>query len=104
MNHTLNTRQIQQRAGATGRAAYLLGMGPMPLPTQQDYAVALINNTLDGGLLHEEENNEEEDRYSNEEEFIDPHFHTLPQPQAVAIPVPAPGTLFFPPNTRTFLI
>ncbi|KJA23054.1 hypothetical protein HYPSUDRAFT_201616 [Hypholoma sublateritium FD-334 SS-4] len=82
MNHTLNTRQTQQRAGATGRAAYLLGMGPMPRPTEQDYAVAMMNNALDGGPLQEEDNS------NNEDVYIDPHFRTVPQPQIVAVPAP----------------
>lgn len=95
MNHT-NTHQTQQRAGATGRAAYLLGIGPMPPPTQQDYAVALINNALDGGPLHEEE-----EKSSSEDKKIDPQLYAVPQPQTVA--VPAHGTLFWPPS-RAFLI
>lgn len=80
-----NTHHSEQRAG-TGRAAYLLNMGPMPPATQQDYAVALMNHTLDGGgQLHEEE-------FSSEDENIGPQLRVLTQPQPQVVMAPAPGT------------
>ncbi|KJA21501.1 hypothetical protein HYPSUDRAFT_1088101 [Hypholoma sublateritium FD-334 SS-4] len=82
----IDTHRTPQRAG-TGRAAYLLGVGPMPPPANEDYAVALMNYALDGGQLHEEAGES-----SNEDENIDPPFDNHPQPQIAMAPAPV-GTV-----------
>ncbi|KJA28245.1 hypothetical protein HYPSUDRAFT_130137 [Hypholoma sublateritium FD-334 SS-4] len=86
-NHQLtSTRRTPQRVG-TGRAAYLLGVGPMPPPAPEDYAVALMNHALDGGQLHEEAG-----EFINEDENIVPPFNNRPPPQIVTVSAPV-GTV-----------
>ena len=61
-------------------AAYLLGMAPMPPPTQQEHAVAIANHLLDGGHTRKEE-----EESSDEEANIDPCLRAQAQPQVPAL-------------------
>ena len=102
-NHCANTQSTQQphrqviRQCTTGTAAYLLNMAPIPPPTQQDYAVAVLNHALDGGRLREEEES------SNEDENIDPQLRPQSQPQVAVAPTPGKSIFWFSYNTISWI-
>lgn len=77
MNHNYSNPNVHHPYHT---AAYLLGMAPMPLPTQQECAVAIANHLLDGGHTREEE-----EEFSDEEANIDPLLRTQAQPQVPAL-------------------